>query len=140
MSRTRFRSFVALQLIILISFWVGAMVMMHGTSTPSEVVAPLQETSARIPLILTIILLAATIFQIMGLIGIIFLKGWARHVFLLGTTLSLVTILDSAGGSDPYPSAILPLLSGVYWINSGAVLALSYTRLIWNSLQQPTAV
>lgn len=96
-------------------------------STPDEIKENIQEGVVRVPLIITLAVLAGEILQITGLIGIGLLKGWALHAFLLGLALSFTINVSSGGGDSSSP--LVALLAGVYWITAGAVLALSYNRL-----------
>jgi hypothetical protein len=55
---------------------------------------------------------------------------------LIGLALSYTLNVSGNGGDASSP--IVALLAEAYWVNAGAVLALSYNRLVWDWLRQPS--
>jgi hypothetical protein len=79
-SKARFRTLIALELLLIISYWVWATVTSPDSLPSGEVKQNIQEANARLPMT-TLVLLTGDILQITGLVGIGLLKAWARHAF-----------------------------------------------------------
>lgn len=129
--KTRFRFLVSLELLLLISYWVWLIAAAHQAGSPEEMQPSVAEAPAPVTLMEILVVYAGSLLQIVGLIGLILLCGWARHTYCLGMVFSLAAI--AGAGTTASSSVITGLLSGAFWMNAGAILALSYNRLVWNS-------
>jgi hypothetical protein len=132
MSKTKFRCLVGLKLFFLIAIWVGVILSAYSSISTDEAAAQPPDQSSHSLLFVSLVALCAAIMQIIGLIGLGMLKSWSRHLYLLGVVLTFST--SATGGQGGYASVVINILSVGYWLIAGAVIALAYTRLTWESL------
>jgi hypothetical protein len=135
MSKTKFRRLVGLELFFLIGLWVAVISSVYGSAPPDEAAMQLPDQSTHSSLPSSLVALCGAVLQIIDLVGLGLLKSWLRHIYLLGVVLTFATSI-AGGGQSGYDSIVISILSGGYWLIAGAVVALAYNRLIWESLVQ----
>src|SRR5215203_2471148 len=118
-----------LRFLIIIEFIVLALmvILVYGTTytSPSEVQT---ESASNVWIVLFFFVLAiiGLLFQIVGLIGLLSGKQWAKHFYLLGVCASAISSISGKVGMSG--NWFLALVALCHWMAAGAIIALSYEK------------